>query len=70
MDPCSVDHVTFRLYLYVYFRFTIITSPQMVIIETFINLHVFMSNVLSRIAVRELMYRHLVELLNGQKTAL
>ena len=45
----------------------------MVIIETFINLHVFMSNVISRItriAVRELMYRHLVKLLNGQKTAL
>ena len=31
--------------------------PQMVIIETFINLHVFMSNVISRIAVRDAMQR-------------
>ena len=47
------------------------TLPEPTTIETFINLlHVFMSNVISRIAVRELMYRHLVKLLNGQKTAL
>ena len=31
--------------------------PQMVIIESFINLYVFMSNVISRIAVRDAMQR-------------